>query len=883
MKNLKFVFSFLIMAIFTLPTFAQMPGMMGPPGGGRQAPKIGHIYGKIVDSLGKPVEFASVVLLTNKMDSATKQWKEVLLKGQATEANGDFSLSELPIFGKLTLKITALGYKDLTMPIKFEMKMDGKMTPPKPGTAPDFSKMGQMMGNMDKDLGNIKMSSDAVDLQTVTVTATKALMEMSIDKKVFNVEKNIVSTGGTAVDIMRNVPSLQVDIDGNVKLRNAAPTLFIDGRPTTLTLDQIPADAIEKVEVMTNPSAKFDASGGNAGILNLVLKKNKKSGYNGNINVGADKFGGGNAMVNFNVRQDKFNFSFMGMTNQMRNRTTGSIDRQDNINGITMETMQNIHNRNHGGMAFGRLGFDYFITNRTTLSFAALMMDGRFKPNDVTDIYQTSFTGATNYSQRVSESSRHFHGNPLQFGIKHLFPKEGEEWTMDLHIFGGKNNNNSLATTNYFTTDNAIAASKYQKTDGFGSNQFINFQSDYVKPLPNKGSLEMGVKAQLGSIKNLNNNFLKGIGAQEYVQQLSASTNYTNKNNVFAAYTSVSGKAGNAFSYKAGLRAESSFYTGNLLSTGQTFKNQYPLSFFPSIFLSKELGKGQQFQVSLTRRVNRPNFFQLIPFIDYTDSLNITRGNPDLKPEFTLSSEMSYSKSKGDNTFLATIYYKHSDNLITRYLSREINPVTGRLDLINTFVNANQSNTYGLELTQTAKPAKWWDLTANLNFYNSKINTNNLDAKSNDALWSSFAKLNNNLNLGDKWTIQLSGDFQSKTNSPVTSNQGFMGGPQMMQAQSSSQGYIKAFYGVDFAVKKTFLKNDAASISVNVNDIFRTRSNTTYSYGEGFSQSYYRLNNPQMIRVNFSYRFGKMDVSLFKRQNMKSQQEGMQNGMQNMN
>src|SRR5436189_4282600 len=144
--------------------------------------------------------------------------------------------------------------------------------------------MSSMLSGIDKDLGNIKLEIDALQLQNVTVTSSKALMEMKIDRKVFNVEKNLTSVGGTAVDVMKNVPSVNVDIDGNVTLRNAAPQIFIDGRPTTLTLEQIPADEIASVEIITNPSAKFDASGGGAGILNIVLKKNRKAGYNGNIN-----------------------------------------------------------------------------------------------------------------------------------------------------------------------------------------------------------------------------------------------------------------------------------------------------------------------------------------------------------------------------------------------------------------------------------------------------------------------------------------------------------------------------------------------------------------------------------------------------------------------
>ncbi|HVZ57609.1 MAG TPA: outer membrane beta-barrel family protein, partial [Chitinophagaceae bacterium] len=290
----------------------------------------------------------------------------------------------------------------------------------------------------------------------------------------------------------------------------------------------------------------------------------------------------------------------------------------------------------------------------------------------------------------------------------------------------------------------------------------------------------------------------------------------------------------------------------------------------------------QELQFSVTRRINRPNFFQLIPYTDYTDSLNITRGNPDLVPEFTSSAEASYSKTFNKlNTFLASVYYKHTNHLITRYLAVDYNPVSGKNDYINTFINANSSYSYGAEFTSINTLKKWWDISTNVNLYNSRINTDNVAGSSQAALWSVFGKVNNNFKLPKNYTIQLSGDFQSKTNLPVNNSQGF-GGPPMGQAQSSSQGYIRPFYGVDIAFKKTFLKNNAAAVTLSFNDIFASRKQDQHSEGFGFVQNYYRLNNPQMVRLTFTYRFGKMDMSLFKRQNMKSQSEGMQGGMQGM-
>src|ERR1044071_3729052 len=292
--------------------FAQMPGM-----GGKAMPNLGRVYGKLVDSTGKSIGDASVMLLQNKFDSTLKKNKEVLLKGMITQANGDFNFEELPIFRPLKLEISALGHKAIEQTVTIQPKMDANAPKPNSNQTPDFSAMASAF---EKDLGKITMKTDLKELGNVTVTSTNSKLRMDIDKKVFNVDQNIVTAGGTALDVMKNVPSVNVDIDGNVTLRNATPQIYIDGRPTTLTLDQIPADAIESVEVITNPSAKYDASGGNAGILNLILKKNKKTGYNGNLQAGVDRRGGFNTGGNFSIRQGKINLTAAVMANHRNGR-----------------------------------------------------------------------------------------------------------------------------------------------------------------------------------------------------------------------------------------------------------------------------------------------------------------------------------------------------------------------------------------------------------------------------------------------------------------------------------------------------------------------------------------------------------------------------------
>jgi outer membrane receptor protein involved in Fe transport len=841
---------------------------------------MGHVYGKITDTDGKPVDGASVLLLHQQTDAATKKTKMILVSGVTTKSNGDFNFTSVPVTGKLQLSVSNSGFKSLKEEVVFATP--GMPQGAQQGNPPGNNSLPVSSLPFDKDMGNIKLETDAKTLAAVTIVGSAPSLKLDIDKKVFNVEKNIVSAGGTAVDVMRNVPSVQVDIDGNVKLRNAAPQIYVDGHPTTLTLDEIPADAIQSVEVITNPSAKYDASGGGSGILNIVLKKNKASGYNGNVSAGIDSRGGINAGVNLNVRQNKFNFTAAGMLHQMRGNTTGTTERTNLGDTLTRVSQSDI-DKNNGAFVFGKLGLDYYLSNRATISLGAVKVHGQFKPNEIINSTTDSLlnTGIkSTYSKRYTSGMRSFDANGLQLDYVYNFPKDGEQLTANGNYFSGKTPGNQLYTTNYLD-GNTITGTQLQQVVNNGNIKFLTLQTDYSLPFgkQKQSKLETGLKFQQHKTLQNNDN-LRGTSVDNLVKIPAGTDDYQSTDNVFAAYADLKSTIKN-FGYELGLRAESSNYNGYLTNTDEQFSNKYPISLFPSLFLSQKLKNKQELQFSYTRRINRPNFFQLIPFTDYTDSLNITRGNPNLVPEFTNSLEMSYSKTfKGGSNLLASLYYKHSDNLITRYLSPGTNPLTGKEDIISTYVNANSSYSYGAEITSLNKLTKWWDLTTNVNVYQSHINTENIPGSiSQDALVSWFGKLNSNFKLPKSFSIQLSGDYQSKTNLPINNNQGGPGGGGPFgQAQSSSQGYIKPIWGADVAVKKSFSKNNALSVTLSMSDIFRTRIQDQYSESPYFIQNYTRLNNPQMFRISLAYHFGKMDVNLFKRQNLKA--SGSQDMMQ---
>ncbi len=845
----------------------------GAPAGKQQAPPaIGRAFGKITDSTGQPVPQASAILLKSVTDPATKKKKLVLVKGMETKTNGEFDFEDLPIVSQLVVRVSATGFK--TQDISF------MIVPAQPGTTP--TPAGQSNANpygnipsFDKDLGQIKLANDIKEMSAAVVVAKPPAMKLELDKKVFNVERNIVSTGGTALDVMRNVPSVNVDIDGNVSLRGQTPTIFVDGRPTTLSLDQIPADAIESVEVMTNPSAKYDASGGGAGILNIVLKKNRKQGYNGTVTAGMDSHGGPNALVGLNLRQGKINWSANALYNGTNGKTVGTTDRFTYLD-TTTHLLQNDLQRNKGHFMFGQIGMDWFVSNKTTVSASYIKVGGAFTPTDIshiqTDLLLPSGT-TTSYSLRNSDSKRDFDVNGVQLGMKHLFAKEGEQLTADGSYFGVTSHSDALYTTDYYTAQpgSPVSFTTQQQVLGTASPAFFTVQTDYTNPFSKKTKLEAGLRTSIQKLGNDNNTYNIDDKGNATLEPL-GTTNYTSTSRVYAAYANFTSAVGN-FGYSLGLRAESSNYSGDLLNTGEHFHNSYPISLFPSIFLSQKFKHDQELQISATRKINRPGFFQLIPYTDYSDTLNITKGNPNLVPEFTESFELTYMKTfPHSNTLLLSGYYKYTSNLITRYQDSGQNPI-GKPILINTYENANNAYTVGAELTTTNNITKWWDISLNLNLYNSHINTENLNQPSQDAIWSWFGKFNSNFKLPANFTIQVTGIYQSKTQLPVNQNSNQFG-PPGSTTQSSSQGYIKPFYGWDIAVKKSFLKNNAAAITVSMSDIFRTRWSKQYSSSAVFAQEYDRLKDPQLVRVVFSYRFGKMDLNLFKRKDMNSQGMG---------
>ena len=831
---------FILFAFFTaINAFSQMPGGMGGMKNMKD-PKLGRVYGKVLDAnTGAPVEYASVQVLWFNKDS--------LLGGSLVKENGDFAVDGLPSFGQVRVRIKFIGYKDYLQKVF--------IVPP---------------DKIDQDLGNIKLSVDDKLLKEVDVVAEKSAVVLSIDKRTYNVEKDLSVKGGTAVDVMKNIPGLTVDADGNVQLRNQSPTIFVDGRPTTLTLQQIPADQIDRVEIITNPSVKFDASS-TGGILNVVMKRNNKPGYNGMVMayVGTgDRYGG---MANINVKQGKWNTSLMYSYNQGINNTTGFTKRTQLDSGAIKgyfnqdnnTQMMNVFN-------FGRLGIDYYIDNRNTLTLNGMIVAGQFKTTDNQkyDILD-SVSIQRLYGDQVNNQQAKFQNYNAQLLYKKTFPKVGKELSLDANYNYTTSKNGYLFNTSTKTNPNIIdIPNTYQKNIGTtNANQFV-FQMDYVNPISDTRKFEAGIKAfYKNSISE--NNTSRATGSEDSYQKDSIMSNrYVIDDIVNAAYVNYNDKMFWNIGYQAGLRFEQSYYAGNITDKKQKFSYSYPStaddilkSIFPGIYFSKKLKKSQEVQLNFSRKIQRPNFFQLMPFVMFADKQNYRIGNPQLKPEFKNISELNYNKIFSKGSYLASGYFRYEEQPITDVAYPDPDPSKTDV-LVNTTINGDNAIRYGLENTFKWTFWKNLDWTINANAYyiymKGKIVPTEPEVKAEGYAWN--AKTTISYKFPKNITLQVNGNYES---------------PKILLL-----GVANEIYSMD--VSLNYMYQTKWIFNATLSDVFNTRRMGTHFETPYYNQDLSRRRESRYFRFTVTYLFGKMDASIFKRgKQMKGMggQEGNQDGL----
>ncbi|WP_164714022.1 outer membrane beta-barrel family protein [Chitinophaga rhizosphaerae] len=795
--------------IWSMGVFAGTAALAQQQQGNQQQAEI---LGKLVDDqTGKPVEYASVALLKSTDSS--------VVTGMLSKGNGDFDFRNIAP-GKYILKIFFIGYETFFRPVTVRQS---------------------------SDVGNLRLKTTATALKGVEVVGEKPAFTMEIDKRVFNVEKNLASVGGTATDVLRQVPSVNVDIDGNVSVRNGSPTIFIDGRPSTLTLDQIPADAIQSVEVVTNPSAKYDAEG-MSGILNIVLKKNRKAGINGLIQGGYASTKSSNAGVDLNARQGKVNL-FLNYSLRDRRSPMKQHMFRKNIDGNGVSYMDQYQDGEFGRrFQNGRVGFDWFIDNRNTLTVSQGITAGDFNNLNTQEIFDLN--GNKERIQRGvgrNDSKHNFRNYATQVGYKRTFSKEGRELTADVTYNRANNRNNSDYSLQYFdmagVPGNSPNRPETRYGTGSGNTTYLTAQVDFVTPLTEKSKVEAGLRSNNRRFNNVLSTFGKDFSSGEFAYDSSLSNDYRYTEQINAAYVSYTGGYGN-FGFQTGLRAEQSFYTGELRNVkGASYEIDYPISLFPSVFLSQKLKGDHELQLNYSRRIQRPWFRDLLPNIEYNAN-SARRGNPSLAPEFTNSFELSYLKDFNRKVnVLASLYFRNTNNAITNFYLDTTLVLDGqeRKVLLNHPINADHRNSYGAELTVRTQVTKGWDITANVNMAQTSVSAQDLN--NSGFIW--FGKVNSNTKLPWNLTLQVTGEYESKKILP--------------------QGEEAPEYQIDLGLKKDFLKKKNLSVMVGLNDIFNTDRDLSWTKTSFSESERYRKRVSRELRVNVSWRFGKMDAKIFNR------------------
>lgn len=783
----------------------------------------GTVSGKVVDSITNlPLEYTNVILYT--LDSNA-------IEGDITNKEGIFIIKNLP-YGKYFLKISFIGYNNFYSD-SIELTKRSKSA--------YFEK--------------IKLVPKSDVLTGFVVQDQRTVLQTSIDKKVFNVDQSIVSEGQTATEVLENVPSVETDIDGNVSLRGSENvTILIDGRPSALlgtdvatALQQIPASSIESVEVITNPSAKHDPEG-MSGIINIKLKKEEKGGVNGSATVGVGTLGRYNGSVNLNYRSSKFNafanYSYSEGTRPRTGYTYTTNMQTDSVFYINQDMDADNFRKSH----MGKVGIDWFINKKNTLgAFVTYSTSKRGSDDLVSNTYLDSGQLISQLLNRSSDEQSNGSGLSYVLNWKKTFDKPNQELTVDANYSDRSGDEIQNYYDSYIIYDYDSVLDLFSAQQHLTMDKNINaaIQADYTHPITANSTLETGFRVGYRSMDdNFDADLLDTIN-DTWIDDTTLINHFVYDEIISAAYATYAGKV-DKFSYKAGLRLEHTKTESELVNTGDEFNNEY-LSLFPSFHLSYEIDKTQTVQVSYSRRISRPRSRSINPFADYSDPLNIRKGNPFLEPEFTNSFELGYSKYAKKWNFIGSVYIREVNNMIQRIKTMQPEGYT-----IMTWENLDRGNSYGVELIGGYRPAKWVNLNLSFNIYQRTLIAENLLDGLNTSGLNYSGKLMSSFTLSKGTSAQLSARYS---------------GPRTL-----TMGTMNPMYSMDFALRQS-LFNKRASISLRVSDIFDTRKFAIDIETNNYIQELERSWSSRQVYVSFTYIFGKQTKDNKRRTN-RDQQNG---------
>jgi outer membrane receptor protein involved in Fe transport len=769
---------------------------------GRQmmAPE-GILTGQLIDNQTKQIiEYGNVVLFSYRDSS--------MITGTISDSDGKFVLSKLP-FGMYFLKISFIGYLDQII---------------------DSIRIRPNSVNL--NLGIIRLDESSIELGNVIVTGEREMIINNLDKKIINVEKDLTTVGGTGVDVVQNIPSVSVDVDGNVSYRgNQNIRILIDGKPSELLglgsgdiLSNIPANDIESVELVTNPSARYDPEG-TGGILNIILKKRIDGGFNGAISATAgtgDKY---NGSLNFNYRSPSINLFGAFDTRMFNADTEGNSTRENNFNSdVSYLDQKNAGVFNRSGYNF-TTGIDFIPDNFNTITLSVRSRAFGFDNTSlVKNTTLNSFNEITRYFERSSDAERNMNGQNYTLSYKRIFKTKGAEITADV-VFGDfkmKRDENFIQKNfnSDFTPSNE--PDFYQQGLSENKNKQWTIQSNYINPIEGFGRIETGFKVTIKNFNSKNNYLDFDTGSNNWITDISRKTDFDYSENIYATYGIYSNSINN-FKFQFGVRLEQAAVKGTELLTQSSFSNDY-FAVYPTVHLVQALPADQEVQLSYSRRVERPNNRRLHPYIDRSDSLNISYGNPELNPEYINALELGYSKLFGKTALTSSAFFRKTQDAITNYTIIRDDGVTE-----STWRNLADNTSYGVELTASSSIFQW--LRTNTSFTYFKSEFEGFDIQTEDYSW--LGKLSTTFIPSKDFSIQVNFNYDA---------------PGV-----SFQSRRKEQFSTDFAMKKDFMDGQL-SLTFRVSDIFDTRKWESETFGPNFLTKSYRKFESRVAYLGISFR-----------------------------
>lgn len=784
-------------------------------GGGNPKEGFGVITGNLHDaSTNEHVEYASVVLYRSSDSS--------MVTGALTDEKGKFMIDILNP-GKYYIRIQFIGYEAATIP---NLSISNK--------------------NADIKLGEVTIKPIASSLSGVVITSQKALITNNLDKKVITVDKNMAIGGGTGVDIMENVPSVSVDAEGNVSLRgNANITLLIDGKPSSQTgistsdvLNQIPANAIESVEVITNPSVRYDPDG-TTGIINIVLKKKALQGFNGIISGNAgtgDKY---NGSFNLNYRKDKFNV-FVGAdgrkyhmkTSMESTRTTAYSDAATEV---LEQSQSGSMDRNMYSLTGG---VDYYLDTRNNITLSVINRNMSFISTGTT--LNSTYNGSDSllrYFERGNTGTRGVNSYDYTLSYKHLFPQKGREYTNDV-IYSSNHMENiaDISQQDFLSPGSEPVGDPFiQQNIARNTNKSLTVQGNYAYPMDEDGRIEAGYKAAVRDM-TMRYDYSYYNDSTGWVNQEDLKNQYDYTDQLYAVY-GIYGNSLGKLKYQAGLRFEQVFTKSKVFQTNTDYNSNY-FQLYPSLHTQYDLGKERELQFSYSRRVQRPSPRELNPYVDYSDSLNIETGNPALKPEFATSLELGMQKYWKSSSLTTSIFYNRTKDVVEDISQLQDNGIT-----ITMPMNINTSTKYGMELIGTMSPQKWIKINANVSFFQDIMSALPEENIEGSKLFSWNSRLNLSFFPWKNGSFQLIGNYNAPTR--------------------SIQEYHKEQYYADASFRQDFLKNKL-SLSLRLTDIFNTRTFYETTNGNGFTTESQRYRESRVFYVGLQMQINNYNKKLSK-------------------